>query len=80
VRLIDLFSAYALWVTLLPLMVVAGDHAANDMAGDEPDSWKNMFNKAGIEVIPVLRGPGELGGWADIYVQHLNSQKNKLFK
>ena len=58
-------------VTLLPLMVVAGDHAANDMAGDEPDSWKNMFEKAGIEVIPVLRGLGELDGWANIYVQHL---------
>ena len=58
-------------VTLLPLMVVAGDHAANDMAGDEPDSWKNMFKRAGIEVIPVLRGLGELDSWANIYVQHL---------
>jgi sirohydrochlorin cobaltochelatase len=58
-------------VTLLPLMVVAGDHAANDMAGDEPDSWKNMFEKAGIEVLPVLRGLGELDGWADLYVRHL---------
>ena len=58
-------------VTLFPLMVVAGDHAANDMAGDEPDSWKNIFEKAGIEVIPVLRGLGELDDWADLYVRHL---------
>jgi len=41
------------------------------MAGNEPDSWKNMFNRAGIEVIPVLRGLGELDSWANIYVQHL---------
>lgn len=58
-------------ITLFPLMVVAGDHAANDMAGDEADSWKNMFEKAGIEVMPVLRGLGELDGWADLYVRHL---------
>ena len=58
-------------VTLLPLMVVAGDHAANDMAGDEEDSWKNRFEAAGITVTPVLRGLGEVDAWADIYVQHL---------
>ena len=52
-------------------MVVAGDLAANDTAGDEPDPWNNLFNKAGIEVIPVLRGLEELDGWANIYVQHL---------
>lgn len=66
-----LLNANVKRVTLLPLMVVAGDHAANDMVGDEPDSWKNMFKNAGIEVIPVLRGLGELDGWANIYVQHL---------
>ncbi len=66
-----LLNANVKRVTLLPLMVVAGDHAANDMVGDEPDSWKNMFKNAGIEVILVLRGLGELDGWANIYVQHL---------
>ena len=41
------------------------------MLNREPDSWKNMFKRAGIEVIPVLRGLGELDSWANIYVQHL---------
>ena len=36
-------------VVLRPLMVVAGDHANNDMAGDEDDSWKTTFEKAGYE-------------------------------
>lgn len=58
-------------VTLFPLMVVAGDHASNDMVGDEEDSWKSRLEAAGIEVVPVLRGLGELGAWADIYVDHL---------
>jgi len=58
-------------VILMPLMVVAGDHAANDMAGDEEDSWKSIFEKAGIAVEPVLRGLGELDAWGDIYVQNL---------
>ena len=38
-------------VVLRPLMVVAGDHANNDMAGDEDDSWKTTFEKAGYEVV-----------------------------
>lgn len=46
-------------ITLKPLMVVAGDHANNDMAGDEEDSWKIIFTKAGIKVAPVLEGLGE---------------------
>jgi len=58
-------------VTLLPFMVVAGDHANNDMAGDEEDSWKSMFEAEDIKVVPVLRGLGELDAWADIYVRHL---------
>ncbi|MBW2192888.1 MAG: sirohydrochlorin cobaltochelatase [Deltaproteobacteria bacterium] len=58
-------------VTLFPLMVVAGDHAANDMAGSEEDSWKSRLEAAGIDVVPVLRGLGALDVWADIYVDHL---------
>jgi len=46
-------------VTLKPLMVVAGDHANNDMAGDEEDSWKTVLVKAGIKVTPVLEGLGD---------------------
>ncbi len=58
-------------VTLFPLMVVAGDHASNDMASNEDDSWKTMFESNGIKVIPVLRGLGEVDEWAKIYVKHL---------
>lgn len=58
-------------VLLKPLMVVAGDHAANDMAGDEADSWKVMLTKAGYTVTPELRGLGSVNAWADIYVNHL---------
>ncbi len=58
-------------VTLIPLMVVAGDHARNDMAGADDDSWKRRMENAGIQVVPVLRGLGELDAWADIYIDHL---------
>ncbi|OQY25457.1 MAG: sirohydrochlorin cobaltochelatase [Desulfobacteraceae bacterium 4572_35.2] len=58
-------------VMLKPLMIVAGDHASNDMAGDEEDSWKTQFEQMGINVTPVLKGLGENPAWADIYVNHL---------
>ena len=58
-------------VMLKPLMIVAGDHASNDMAGDEEDSWKTQFEQMGINVTPVLKGLGENPAWADIYVKHL---------
>ncbi|MGE4192669.1 MAG: sirohydrochlorin cobaltochelatase [Pseudodesulfovibrio sp.] len=58
-------------VLLKPFMIVAGDHASNDMAGDEDDSWKVMLEKAGYSVIIDLRGLGMVDGWADLYVDHL---------
>lgn len=58
-------------VMLKPLMIVAGDHASNDMASDEDDSWKTQFENMGIQVTTVLKGLGENSAWADIYVQHL---------
>ncbi|OEU73232.1 MAG: cobalt chelatase [Desulfuromonadales bacterium C00003068] len=58
-------------VVLKPLMIVAGDHANNDMASDEEDSWKSQFEHMGIEVTTVLKGLGENPAWADIYVKHL---------
>ena len=60
-------------VVLEPLMVVAGDHANNDMAGDDPDSWKSAFEAEGYEVIPILRGLGELEEVQNLYVKHVNS-------
>ena len=44
---------------LAPFMMVAGDHALNDMAGDFPDSWKSQLLSAGIEVRCLLKGLGE---------------------
>ncbi|MBN1931027.1 MAG: sirohydrochlorin cobaltochelatase [Desulfobacterales bacterium] len=58
-------------VTLIPFMVVAGDHAVNDMAGEDKESWKSLMEKDGIEVITILRGLGEVDEWVDIYVQNL---------
>lgn len=58
-------------ILLKPLMVVAGDHASNDMAGDEEDSWKVMLTRAGYSVTTELRGLGSVDGWADLYVDHL---------
>lgn len=46
-------------VVLLPLMIVAGDHAIHDMAGDREDSWKSIFQQAGYDTVCVLRGLGE---------------------
>lgn len=54
-------------VYLMPLMVVAGDHAMNDMAGDEEDSWKNRLENTGFEAIPVLKGLGENPAFCRIY-------------
>ena len=57
-------------VVLRPLMVVAGDHANNDMAGDEEDSWKTVLEGAGYEVVPVLQGLGQVSEIQQIYVAH----------
>jgi sirohydrochlorin cobaltochelatase len=57
-------------VVLEPLMVVAGDHANNDMAGDEEDSWKSVFENAGYEVECLIRGLGENEEIRKLYVEH----------
>lgn len=58
-------------VCLLPLMVVAGDHAVNDMAGEEADSWKSVFEAAGYEVRCILKGLGEFASIRQIYLEHI---------
>ena len=59
-------------VILRPLMVVAGDHANNDMAGDEEDSWKSMFQDAGCfdSVTAQIAGLGSIEAVQDLYVAH----------
>ncbi len=62
-------------VVLEPLMVVAGDHANNDMAGDEEDSWKTILQNEGFEVVPVLRGLGQIEAVQAVYVDHVKNAK-----
>jgi len=50
---------------------VAGDHASNDMAGDEEGSWKSILRKEGFDVEIYLHGLGENQAIQDIYVQHV---------
>ena len=57
-------------VVIAPFMIVAGDHAKNDMAGEEEDSWKNIISKAGYEVQTVLKGLGEYESIRKLFVEH----------
>ena len=59
-------------VVLRPLMVVAGDHANNDMAGDDDDSWKSMFTASGAfdSIDCQIAGLGEIADIQKIYVNH----------
>ncbi|TCL44473.1 sirohydrochlorin cobaltochelatase [Harryflintia acetispora] len=57
-------------IVLLPLMIVAGDHANNDMAGDEEGSWKNVFEQEGFEVECVLKGLGQYESVQKMFVTH----------
>jgi sirohydrochlorin cobaltochelatase len=56
---------------LMPLLSVAGDHARNDMAGDDKKSWVSILTKIGIECIPILKGTAEYDNVVDIWVDHL---------
>lgn len=58
-------------IVLKPLMIVAGDHANNDMAGDDDDAWKVILNKAGYKVSTVLEGLGDNPVVRKIFVAHL---------
>lgn len=58
---------------LVPLMLVAGDHALNDMAGEQPDSWKSQLEQDGMEVHCVLSGLGILPGVQSLYCEHLQN-------
>jgi sirohydrochlorin cobaltochelatase len=63
---------------LIPFMTVAGDHAMNDMAGDEPDSWKSQLAKAGIESVPVMKGLAEFDTIADMWIEQLKGAMTHL--
>lgn len=58
-------------VYLMPFMAVAGDHARNDMCGDEDDSWKKILEKEGFKVECVLKGTAEIPAVVDVWIDHM---------
>ena len=65
-------------VVLAPFMLVAGDHANNDMAGDEEDSWRSVFSREGYQVICLLKGLGELEKIRFLFAEHAREAMNSL--
>lgn len=65
-------------VVLIPLMIVAGDHANNDMAGDEEGSWKKTFRDLGYEVVCLIQGLGELEEIRRIFADHVRDAMKRL--
>ena len=58
-------------VTIKPFMLVAGDHATNDMASDDEDSWKSLLEKNNIKAEPQIKGLGQVKEIQDIFIEHL---------
>ena len=67
-------------VVLRPLMVVAGDHANNDMAGDDEDSWKSQFEASGAfdSIDCQIEGLGRIEAVEDLYVEHTKAAIDSL--
>lgn len=67
-------------VVLRPLMVVAGDHANNDMAGDDDDSWKSQFEVSGVfdSIETQIAGLGQIPVIQDLYVSHTHAAMEEL--
>lgn len=63
-------------VTVAPLMVVAGDHARNDMASDEEESWKSMLEAEGIKVNVHMKGLGENEKFNELYINRIEDLIN----
>lgn len=58
-------------VFLMPLMAVAGDHARNDLCGDEKDSWRSVLENEGFKVECVLKGTGEMPEVVDVWMANM---------
>ncbi len=65
---------------LMPFMSVAGNHARNDMAGDDDGSWKSVLTKAGVQCEVVLKGTAEYDNLTGIWVEHLGEALKRLDK
>lgn len=59
-------------IMLMPFMIVAGDHARNDLSGDDSNSWKSRLESLGMETRTVLKGLGEIPAIADKFAGHLD--------
>ena len=60
-------------VYLVPMMSVAGDHAKNDMAGDEPESWKSVLTRNGYQCESILRGTADYPEIVEVWLDHLRT-------
>lgn len=67
-------------VVLAPFMFVAGDHAKNDMSGDDEDSWKSQFEKDGFQVQCVIKGLGEYPRIRRLFMKHLEAAMEECEK
>ncbi|MCR5561936.1 MAG: sirohydrochlorin cobaltochelatase [Desulfovibrio sp.] len=67
-------------VRLQPLMLVAGDHARNDLGGDEDDSWASQCRKNGMRTTVSLKGLGEVPGVNDVWIRHARESRDDLTK
>ena len=67
-------------VTLMPFMMVAGDHANNDMAGAEPESHKSILEKEGFKVDTYIHGLGENQNIRNLFVERANEAWDALEK
>ncbi|MGZ0655167.1 sirohydrochlorin cobaltochelatase [Coraliomargarita sp. W4R53] len=78
--LVDLTAAGVKRATLMPFMSVAGDHARNDLAGEESDSWKSQLEAEGIECSVIMRGMGEMPALVNQWLAHLEVAMTELEK
>ena len=78
--LVELKAAKVKKVVIEPLMLVAGDHAHNDLAGDEDDSWASKLKAAGFKVETNLKGLGQIAGARAILVRHAREAADDLTK
>ena len=60
----------------MPFMLVAGDHAQNDMAGEE-DSWKSRLEEKGYDVRVIMKGLGEFSGIRKIFMEHIEEAESE---
>ena len=63
-------------VILAPFMIVAGDHAQNDMSGDTGDSWRSRFEAAGFQVRCVMKGLGQYPAVHRMFIEHIRNIPN----